>query len=231
MPAERAPSVRPQVVLVDLFETTLQLAPLAERFTAHGRPAAEMDIFFARTLRNGMALSMAGPAPAFADVARAELRTTSGLVGADADDVLAGFRSLPAHPEVRVGLEALVAAEVGVYCFTHGSAAVAEEALSTAGLRELYSGVLSLEELATFKTPARGYLWACEQAGSVPERTALVAAHSWDTHGAVQAGLVAGLITRLEGWVSDAVVAPHVHAEGFDQVVEALLVLPDGELR
>lgn len=226
VPAARAAAVRPAAVLVDVFETTLQLAPLAERFVAHSRPAHELHVFFARTIRNGMAMSMAGPCPPFAEVARAELRTTCGLVGADADDVLAGFRRLPVHPDVRPGLELLVAEQVPVYAFTHGSASIAEEALSQAGVRELYTGVLSLEELGTFKVPARAYLWGCAQAGTEPGRTALVAAHSWDTHGAVQAGLLAGLVTRLEGWVSDAVAAPHVDAESFDDVVRALLALP-----
>ncbi len=223
----RAAALRPRAVLLDVFETTLALGGLRDRFAAHGRPGHELELFFARTLRDGMAQSLAGESLPFADLARAQLRTTSGLVGADADDVLAAFRSLPAHPDVEPGLRALRAAGVPVWAFTHGAAAVAEEALSTAGLRGLLAGVLSTETLHTFKPPAAAYHWGCAQVGSTPAATALVAAHSWDTHGAVQAGLVAGLLTRLEGWVSDAMAAPHVTAEHFDEVVRGLLALPE----
>lgn len=228
---ERVAARRPQAVLLDVFETTLALDGLRERFAAHGRAGHELDLFFARTLRDGMAQSLAGPSRTFLDLARAQLRTTSGLVGADADDVLAGFRSLPVHDDVPPGLEALAAAEVPVWAFTHGAAAVAEEALTAAGVRGLLAGVISTETLRTFKPPAAAYLWGCEQAGTAPERTALVAAHSWDTHGAVSAGLVAGLPTRLEGWVSDVVEVPHVHAERFDEVAAQLLALPDDDGR
>jgi 2-haloacid dehalogenase len=58
------------------------------------------------------------------------------------------------------------------------------------------------------------------------DRVALVAAHSWDVHGAVRAGLLGGLATRLEGAVPDVVARPHVAAERLDVVVERLLALP-----
>ncbi len=223
----RAPACRPSVVLLDVFETTLALDGVRERMVEHGRPAHEFDVFFARVLRDGMAQSLAGRSAPFLDLARAQLRTTSGLVGADGDDVLAAFRGLRPHPDVEPGLQALASAGVGVWAFTHGAATVAEEALAEAGLGDLLAGVLSTEVLHTFKPPAAAYQWGCAQAGSVPPRTALLAAHSWDTHGAVSAGLVAGLITRLEGWVNEAMATPHVHAETFEEVVSALLALPE----
>lgn len=226
MSAPRAPALRPVSVLLDVFETTLDLSPLREQLAAHGRAGHELETFFARTLRDGMAQSLAGGSPPFLDLARAQLRTTCGLVGGDADDVLAGFRTLPLHPDVVPGLEALHDADVGVWAFTHGSAAVAEEALSGAGVRGLLGGVISTEALHTFKPPPSVYAWGCEQVGSEPQRTALLAVHSWDTDGAVRAGLVGALITRSEGWVSDVVAPPHVHAETFDATVEALLALP-----
>ncbi|MGH3626163.1 MAG: hypothetical protein ACRDRL_01760 [Sciscionella sp.] len=77
--ATRAASTRPEVVLFDVFETLLQLAPMADRFAAAGRPAAEFDLFFARVLRDGMAFTLAGAAPAFAELAKVLLRITSFL--------------------------------------------------------------------------------------------------------------------------------------------------------
>lgn len=224
----RAPDRRPAVVLFDVFETLLQVDALADRFVAVGRPAHEWELFFIRTLRDGMALTLAGQAPPFAEVARAALRTTGRhtLSEEALDHVLAGFRELPAHGDVEPAMAALARGEVPMYAFTHGSAAVAGEALDRAGLRGYLRGVFSAEEIASFKPPARVYDWACRQVDTPRARVALVAAHSWDVHGAVRAGLVGGLATRLEGRVPDVVDHPHVAAERVDLVVDGLLALP-----
>ena len=71
------PARRPRVVLIDVFETMLQVAALGPRFVDVGRPEHEWELFFTRTLRDGMALTLAGGARSFTEVARAALRTTT----------------------------------------------------------------------------------------------------------------------------------------------------------
>jgi 2-haloacid dehalogenase len=226
---QRVPAVRPHVVLFDVLETVLQVAALGERFRDVGRPAEEWELFFTRVLRDGMALTLAGGAPPFAQVARAALGTTSGhtLSEADIEHVLAGFAELPPHPDVEPALRLLDEAGVPAYAFTHGSARLVREAFERAGLLRWIRGVYSAEEISSFKPPARVYHWACAQVGSEPGRTALVAAHSWDTHGAVCAGLLGGFVTRLEGRLPDTVVRPHVVADRLDEVIERLLALSE----
>ncbi|HWN34249.1 MAG TPA: HAD-IA family hydrolase [Pseudonocardia sp.] len=225
---ERTRARRPKVVLLDVFETLLQLEALRPRFVDVGRPEHELELFFARTLRDGMALTLAGGAPPFVEVARSALINTTGrrLSEAAVQHVLAGFNELPPHPDVEPALIMLAKAKVPAYAFTHGSADVVREALDRAQLRSYLRGVLSAEELSSFKPPPTVYHWACERVGAEPSRTALVAAHSWDIHGAVRAGLLAGFTTRAEGGMSDVFDAPHVVAERLDDVIERLLALP-----
>jgi 2-haloacid dehalogenase len=224
----RVPARRPRAVLIDVFETMLQVQVLGERFVDVGRPEHEWELFFTRTLRDGMALTLAGGARPFPEVARAALRTTTGhtLSEEALDHVLAGFRSLPPHPDVEPALMALARARVPVHAFTHGAAETACTALDRGGLRTYLRGVLSTEQLHVFKPPPLAYHWACRELDVPADRVALVAAHSWDVHGAVRAGLVGALATRLEGWVPDVVVRPHVWAERLDDVVQLLLELP-----
>jgi 2-haloacid dehalogenase len=224
----RAADRRPRAVLLDVFETVLRVDALRERFVDVGRPEHECELFFARTLRDGMALTLAGGVHPFGEVARAALRTTTGhtLSEPALDHVLEGFRELPPHPDAEPALMALARARIPVYAFTHGSAAVARDALDAAGLRTYLRELLSTEEIRSFKPPARVYHWACRRAEVPVERTALVAVHSWDVHGAVRAGLVGALATRLEGRVPDVVARPHVVAERLDDVVTQLLDLP-----
>lgn len=225
---ERTPAMRPRVVLFDVYETVLALEPLRTRFVDVGRPEHELELFFARALRDGMALTLAGGAPPFAEVARSALIGTTGrrLSEAAVQHVLAGFAELPPHPDVEPALIMLAKAKVPAYAFTHGSAEVAREALDRAQLRSYLRGILSAEEINSFKPPPAVYLWACEQVGSEAASTALVAAHTWDVHGAVRAGLLAGFASRLEGGMSDVFDAPHVVAERLDEVIERLLALP-----
>ena len=224
-----APARRPQVVLFDLFETCLQLEGLRPRIEALGRPGHELELFFARLLHQGMAMTLAGEAPPFGTVAADMLRRTSGrdLTDDQVASVLDGFRALPVHPDVEPALRALADAGVPAYGFTHGSAEVAGAALEKAGVRDLLADVFSCAELKAFKPPARVYRWACERVATAPARTALVAVHSWDTHGAVSAGLIGGYCERLEGRVADSVARPHVAAPALDDVVEGLLALPE----
>jgi 2-haloacid dehalogenase len=225
---ERTRARRPKAVLFDVFETMLQLEGLRPRFADVGRPEHELELFFARTLRDGMAFTLAGDAPPFIEVARSALITTTGrsLSEEAVLYVLAGFEELPPHPDVEPALMMLASAGVPAYAFTHGSAEVAARALDKAQLRSYLRGTLSTEQLHSFKPPAAAYHWACRQVNTPPAQTALVAVHAWDVHGAVRAGLIGGLATRHEGGMSDVVAAPHVVADTLDVVVERLLALP-----
>ena len=224
----RASARRPRVVLVDVFETMLRVDALGSRFVDIGRSADDTAVFFARTLRDGMALTLAGPAPPFLDVARAALRTLTGpaLPAEALEHVLDGLRELPPHPDVEPALMALARARVPTYAFTHGDPAVATAALDRAGLRTYLREVLSTEAVHAFKPAPQTYEWACAHVDSPPERTALLAVHSWDVHGAIRAGLVGALATRLEGRVSEVMRRPHVIAERLDDAVIRLLNLP-----
>nr|WP_218890847.1 HAD family hydrolase [Actinomycetospora corticicola] len=215
--------------MFDLFETCLQLEGLRPRFVALGRPEHELELFFARLLHQGMAMTLAGEAPSFRTVATDMLRRTSGR---DLDDdqvasVLDGFRELPAHDDVREAFTLLRDAGIAAYGFTHGSAETASAALQNAGVRDLLADVFSCEEIGSFKPPRRVYDFAVQRVGGEPARTALVAVHSWDVHGALSAGLLGGYCERLEGRVPDAVLRPHVVAETLDDVVSGLLALPE----
>jgi 2-haloacid dehalogenase len=142
------------------------------------------------------------------------------------EHVLAGFRELPPHPDVEPALMALARARIPAYGFTHGTELVACAALDKAGLRTYLRDTFSTERIHSFKPPARVYHWACQQVAQPPERVALVAAHSWEVHGAVRAGLIGALATRAEGAVPDVVERPHVAAERLDTVVDRLIALP-----
>ncbi len=226
--SQRAQPRRPRVVLFDVLETLLQLEGLRSRFVDIGRPAYELDIFCARTVRDGMAFTLVGPCPPFAHVARAALLATTGYAISEeaVRHVLAGFRELPPYPEAELALAELANAGVAAYAFTQGSTVAACASLDRVGLRTYLRDVFSSEEVQSFRPPRRVYEWACLRVQSAPERTAMIGANSWEVHGAGRAGLITGFVSRLEGEVSDLVDTPHVTASRLDHVVDGLLTLP-----
>ncbi|NMI00054.1 HAD-IA family hydrolase [Pseudonocardia acidicola] len=224
----RAPDRRPRVVLLDVFDTMVRLDALRTRFVDVGRPEHECDLFIARTLRDGIAMAVAGPPQPFVPQVLETLRSTTGhkLSEEALNHVLDGFRSLPPYPDAELALITLAKAKIPAYAFTYGGARGAADALDRAGLRTYLRGTLSSDELGAFKPAGDAYRLACAEVHAEPDRVAMVTAHSWDVHGAMRAGLVGGLATRLEGGVPRTIDRPHVQAERVDQVVDLLLELP-----
>ncbi len=226
--AARAPDRRPRIVLLDVFGTMLQVTVLRSRFVDVGRPEHECDLFFARALRSGIALTLAGPTRPFVLHAREALRSTTGhnLSEEALDHVLDGLHSLPPHADVELALVGLARARIPVYAFGYGSTDGVAAALDRAGLRTYLRGIVSTDDVGVFRPAARAYLSVCRQLHAEPERTAMLSVHSWDVHGALRTGLVGGLATRLEGGVPATIDPPHAHATRLDDLVERLIELP-----
>jgi 2-haloacid dehalogenase len=133
-PAKR----RPKVVFFDVFETLLSLEPLRQRIVEVGQPPHLLELFFTRTIRDGMALTLAGSYETFGTVARAALAQASGWVLDDdqIEYVVSGFAELPVHKDVVPALHRLADAGIPARAFTHGPAEVASSALRKAGVYE-----------------------------------------------------------------------------------------------
>ena len=65
--------------------------------------------------------------------------------------LLAGYRSLPAFDDVQGALSQLRSDGHALYAFSNGTADAVETLLRTAGIRELFDGVVSVDDRQTFK--------------------------------------------------------------------------------
>ena len=187
-------------VLLDVNETLLDLRGLQPAFDSLGLPDAQ-PLWFARTLRNGFALAAAGDCRTFSDVARATLVSLAPhrLTPADADVVLDAFTRLQPHPDVEPGLRALADVGIPAITLTVGDAETVARIFDTHGLGALVAGHLSAADFGRWKPAPAPYLAGCLALGLPPDDVTMVAAHSWDIHGARRAGLRTAWITRLEG--------------------------------
>lgn len=190
----------PRVVVFDVNETLSDLTPLGDRFADVGLPAGLAPQWFAAVLRDGFALTVHGASARFAAVGEAVLRTLLAGHDVDADaaveHVLTGFMALPVHPDVPPGVRALQDAGYRLVTMSNGAAAVAEQLLERAGLRDAFEGVLTVEDAGVWKPARAAYLHAAQACGVEPGECVLVAVHPWDLDGASRAGLASAWVDR-----------------------------------
>ncbi|MGK5113973.1 MULTISPECIES: HAD-IA family hydrolase [unclassified Geodermatophilus] len=189
---------RPAVVAFDVNETLLDLAPVRAALVELGQPADLLPTVFVRTLLTGFATAAAGTWCRFRDAFDAALAQAVDLSAADRGRVADAFLELAPHPDVEPALRRLAAAGVRVVTLTHGTPGVAEAGLERGGVRALVERSLSSEVIRAWKPARAVYLWAAGACDVPPERMAMVAAHAWDVHGAVQAGLTGAWFPRSE---------------------------------
>ncbi len=192
----------PSVVVFDVNETLSDLTPMGQRFAEVGVPEWTAKLWFASVLRDGFARTAAGAAERFASLAEDALRgilaapgSTEGL-DAVVEHVMSGFLELPVHPDVPDGVRVLAASGARLVTLSNGSAEVAERLLATAGIRDHFERLLSVEEAGAWKPAPGAYAYTARVCSTDPATMMLVAVHPWDIDGAKRAGMRTAWINR-----------------------------------
>lgn len=211
-------------VVLDVNETLFSLGALDPVFDECGL-AGQRDLWFARTLRSGFALTCMGAYRAFPEVARQALKSLdpSRIEGAEQDALMSAFANLDPHPEVAPALRALKDAGARVVTLSVGNAANVERLFDRAGLSGLVDAHLSCETVQRWKPAPEPYLHACDVLGVEPDEAWMLAAHSWDIGGASVVGMRTAWVSRLEGTFDEAFPSPDVSGADLVQVVDRLL--------
>ncbi|WP_029434140.1 HAD-IA family hydrolase [Blastococcus sp. URHD0036] len=217
---------RPAVVALDVNETLLDLAPVRAGLVEHGHPPDLLATVFARTLLTGFAAATAGTWCRFRDAFDAALAQATDLSERDRGRLADTFLELGPHPDVEPALRRLVEAGVRVVTLTHGSPGVAEAGLERGGIAPLVERSLTSEVIRAWKPAREVYLWAAGVCDVEPQRMALVAAHGWDVHGAVRAGLTGVWFPRSERTYPAVYDPAAIVAADLGGAVDALLALP-----
>lgn len=188
------------VVVFDVNETLFSLDAIREACGKQGLSRKLVDVWFARTLRDGFALTALGEYASFPVVGAATLRAVAprSLTDQEVSDIIGAMRVLDAHPDVEPCMKLLHDSGLRLVALTNGTAANTALLLRRNGLSGYVEQVLSVDVVARWKPVAEPYLHAAAAMDCDPSRVALVAAHAWDVHGARRAGLRTGWVSRLE---------------------------------
>lgn len=189
------------IVLFDINETVLDLSSLRPRFESAFGDQTVAATWFATLLHASTVCALTGVTTRFADLARIALEALAARRGIEIspenrDAILSGFSSLAPHADVRPALVQLRSAGFRTVAFTNSSTGLVTSQIANAGLDDEFDQIISVEETGSFKPDAQVYRYAGERLGRPLHEMRLVAAHDWDTHGALTAGLLAAYIDR-----------------------------------
>lgn len=191
----------PRIIVCDVNETLLDVGALAPRFTAaFGDPRALQE-WFSTVLLYSEVVTLVGPYSDFGAIGAAALDMTARARSVTLSDdarrgIMQGMLALPAHPDVRDGLQMMREAGLRLVTLTNSAPAAVEQQLRNAGIDTYFERSFSVDAVRRFKPAAEAYD-SVAKALSVPlPQLRLVAAHAWDVHGAMRAGCAAAFIAR-----------------------------------
>jgi len=188
-------------ILFDINETVLDLASLRPLFAEAFGEANVAATWFATLLQSSTVCAITGVRTTFAELAGHALDRLAAVRGVNLTDdrrgaILGAFASLPPHDDVAPALDALRSAGYRTVAFTNSSRDLVTTQMTNSGLMEKFDSLVSVEDTGSFKPDGRVYAFVAERLERAPDDLRLVAAHDWDTHGALTAGLRAAYVDR-----------------------------------
>jgi 2-haloacid dehalogenase len=132
---------------------------------------------------------------------RQALVHTASALGVDLTDpeqerLIEQYQNLRPFPDVIPGIESLSSKGFTLVAFSNGVEATARTLLDRAGVLGHLNGVISVDDVKSFKPDPEVYRYLARRLGSLPSETWLVSSNPFDVIGAKAAGLAAAWIQR-----------------------------------
>ncbi len=118
-------------------------------------------------------------------------------------ELLGIYRVLPAFSDAKKGLTQLKTSGFRLYAFSNGKADALEMLLDNAGIRDLFLGVVSVDDIKTFKPSPGTYCHFLRQAEATGCSAWLVSSNPFDVIGAISAGMKSAWLRRSPETVFD----------------------------
>lgn len=137
--------------------------------------------------------------------------------------LLKQYNTLPAFTDARTGLSSLSAAGHELFAFSNGTETGVNTVLQSAKIREPFKGIVSVDELQTFKPDPAVYRHLLSKTASDANKTWLVSSNPFDVIGAINIGLQAAWVQRDKDTVFDPWgITPTLTVADLDQLFKRL---------
>lgn len=217
----------PKVLLFDVNETLLDLAPLHESVDSVLLEHKGSKQWFSSLLHYSLVLTVSGQFRPFSEIGVAVLQMMATnrdvmLSEEDARKALEPLRSAPAHPDVLPALAALRRSGFRMAALTNSSSDGMGAQLENAGISPFLERQLSVESVGKYKPHREVYAWAAEQMQVQPKECMFVAAHPWDVAGAAWAGMRTAFLARLGAQPLPIAPKPEIECLDMDDLAKRL---------
>ena len=118
-------------------------------------------------------------------------------------ELMAIYRVLPPFDDVKEGLTKLKIAGNRLFAFSNGAADALEILLNNADIRELFLGVVSVDDIKSFKPNPAVYSHFLRKSGSVGGNAWLISSNPIDVIGAISAGMKSAWVRRSPETIFD----------------------------
>jgi 2-haloacid dehalogenase len=113
------------------------------------------------------------------------------------------YRELPAFDDVEGALADLAARDCRLFAFSNGSAEAVETLLSAASIRDRFLGVVSCDDIRSFKPNPAVYAHFLRQAQATGDEAWLISGNPFDVIGAISAGMRGAWVRRTKDAIFD----------------------------
>lgn len=221
--------ITPKVLIFDVNETLLDLAPLrtAVARALNGRSDL-LSLWFSTMLHYSLVDTLTDNYHDFGQTGIAALMMVAQSQGIELDaeearlTIVDNITKLPAHVDVVRSLQSLSAAGFGVASLTNSSNNGVTAQFEFAGLSKYFDRRFSVEDVRAYKPDPRSYRWALKQLEVTPEEALMVAAHAWDLAGAKAVGMQTAFVHRPGTVLYPNSVRPDYVVENLIELVEQL---------
>jgi 2-haloacid dehalogenase len=191
----------PRVIVCDVNETLLDVAALEPAFKEVFGDARVLQDWFATVLLYSEVATLAGPYSDFASIAGAalDMTATARSVTVSPENrtrILQGMLKLPAHTDVREGLQMMRDAGLRLVTLTNSAPGAVQQQLANADLTSFFERSFSVDTVRRFKPAPEAYRSVADALQVPVDQLRLVAAHAWDVVGALRAGCAAAFVAR-----------------------------------
>lgn len=215
-------------VLFDINETVLDLTALRPKFAGIFGDPAVASTWFAMLLHGSTVCALTGVRTGFAELAGLTLDRLASLhrrmIGEkDRSDLLGAFANLAPHADVAPALARLRSRGYRTVAFSNSSLDLISRQIANSGLTGSFDAVISVEEAGSFKPDPKVYAFAAARLDRPIGALRLVAAHDWDTHGAMVAGMQAAYLDRTGAPYNPLYRRPEIQATTMERVAERII--------
>ncbi len=118
-------------------------------------------------------------------------------------NLLEGYLTLPTFTDVEKGLSTLKVQGIRMFAFSNGVPNALENLLKNAGIRDYFLGVVSVDDVKSFKPDPDVYQHFLDSTNAIADQSWLVSNNGFDVIGAISAGMKAVWIQRSDKNIFD----------------------------